>query len=171
MKIRLRFLLSCALGVGLLGATLLFPGCKLPTPPASTTKMATVSLEPLYLSGNGKFCSSIHEGVKPIKVTITVDLVNSNGSIQSNFKTYRYNVTNEDNDKKNTEFSNVQIPTSGTFAITVTAEATVCYKCCFSNSGCGANGGYPFYRGISTTYNSSSSPSFFRIAPRYANCF
>jgi len=171
MKIKLLSLQTFIMGVGLLGVILLLPSCKLPTPPAQTTKKATVSLEPLYLSGNGRFCASIHEGVKPIKVTITVDLVNSSGSIQSNFKTYRYNVTNQDNDKRNTEFPNIDIPTSGTFAITVTAEATVCYKCCFSNSGCGVNGGYPFYRGISTIYNSSSSPSFVRIAPRYANCF
>lgn len=149
-----------------------FSGCTLPRPPATTTKKTVVSLAPLYLSSGAYFCSAQHQGTKGIKVTIAVDLVNSNGSVTSNFKTYRYNVNNNDMDKANTEFSNIEIPSSGTFAITVTSEGTVCYTCCYNSNGtCSSSGGIPYYRGVSTVYNSSSSPTFIRVVPRYANCF
>lgn len=156
-----------------LALLLKFSGCVMPpiTPP--TTKKTVISLGALYLSSGGYFCSAQYQGNKGIKVRIFVDNINAqNGSILSNYKSYWFNVTNNDTDKASTEFSNIEIPTSGTFAITVTAEATVCYTCCYNNNGiCRATGGgIPSYRGISTVYNSSSSPTFIQVVPRYANC-
>lgn len=152
--------------------TLYFSGCREIRPPAQTTKFTVVSLTALYLSSGGQFCSAQHQGTKGIKITIAVDLVNSNGSVTSNFKTYRYNVNNDDTNKANTEFRDIQIPSSGTFAITVTSEGTVCYTCCYNSNGtCKSSGGIPYYRGVSTVLNSSSSPTFIQVVPRYANCF
>jgi hypothetical protein len=161
-------LLSLTLCVVLL---LCFSGCRLPLPPVQTTKYTVVSLTALYLSSGGQFCSAQHQGSKGIRVTIAVDLVNSNGSVTSNFKTYRYSVTNDDSNKANTEFRDIEIPSSGTFAITVTSQGTVCYTCCYNSNGtCGSSGGIPYYRGVSTVLNSSSSPTFIQVVPRYANC-
>jgi|LakMenEpi03Aug12_release.lakeMendotaPanAssembly.Ray.scaffolds.fasta_scaffold734573_1 hypothetical protein len=152
---------------------LYFSGCSLPRPPVNTTKKTVVSLTALYLSSGGRFCSAQFQGNKGIRVTIAVDNINaSNGSVTSNFKTYRFNVSNDDSSKANTEFRDIEIPSSGTFAVTVTSEATVCYTCCYNSNGtCGSSGGIPYYRGVSTVYNSSSSPTFIQVVPRYANCF
>ncbi len=156
-----------------LGMLLKISGCTWSPPPVQTTKKVVLSLSALYLSSGGYFCSAQYQGTKSIKVTIAVDNINLySGSVSSNFKTYVFNVTNTDTDKANTEFENIEVPTSGSFSISVTSEAAVCYTCCYNNDGkCRTvGGGIPYYKGVSTVYSTSSSPTFVQVVPRYANC-
>ena len=128
---------------------------------STVTKYTTVSLTAGYLN----FCNSVFEGEKPIQITISVDRYTGTGTFDTNFKTYRYRRTNS-NDFSNYEFRNIEIPQSGTFGITVTVDTFGCFECCPNGEGC-----YPYFRGISTTYNASSSPNFMSITPTLANCF
>lgn len=150
-----------------------FSGCTLPRPPVVTPpKYATISLPALYLTDGGRFCSASYEGLKGLEITIAVDLLNTNGSIKSNFKTFKRNVNN--NDQQNTDFQNIEIPNSGTFSVTVTtSNSGACFTCCITPNqynACYPNGGRPVFRGVSAVYNSNSSPTFIRVVPRYSNC-
>jgi hypothetical protein len=93
-----------------------------------------------------------------------------NGNFISNFKTHTKYVTNDDFNKDNYEFPDLEIPMSGTFAISVTAEGAGCFRCCFSN--CQLGYSRPRLKGYSAFYNASSSPGYYLVPPnKTMSCF
>jgi hypothetical protein len=146
---------------------LLFSNCKDPKPGSTNPALTTVRLLPYMV-----FCEEFFEGtLRPLKVRINVDRYSSNGTFQSNYKNYRFNVQNDDFDPKNTEFQ-VEVPSSGSYAVSVEVEGADCYKCCNTGS-CTSffpARGYPFWRGLSTVFNSFPPPSVINVTPQFVSC-
>ena len=152
-----------------------------PAPPNSP-KLVTVDLSGDYLG----LCSSFYEGVKPLLVTISIDRYTGSGTFEANYKTYKKTVTNQDliagssfQFEKNFKFTDIEVPKTGSFGITVTIDVTTCFACCSAIDGCTATnaqgftsqGGKPYFRGISSISNSSEGTTYFKVIPLLAQCF
>ncbi len=140
--------------------------CKDPSPGSYNPAETTVDIGYFLV-----FCDDFFEGVqRGIKVRINVDRYDGNGNFQSNYKNYRFNVKNDDGNSDNTRFK-VEVPETGTYAVSVEIEGTECYKCC---QGSCTNyfpaWGYPFWRGVSTQYNSFPPPSVIYVTPSFVSC-
>ena len=89
--------------------------CSNPIIGNTTSKKVTIDLTYGYFG----LCSKFFEGTKPVSITINVDRYTSNGNFESDYKTYRFNRNNDDNMKSNVKFEDIEVPKSGTFAVSV----------------------------------------------------
>lgn len=100
------------------------------------------------------------------KITISVDRYNGNGTVESNYKTYIY--TNRGNkfagNTSNCRFTNIQVPSSGTYAVSLSVDTMECFDNIYGAS-CNYTQGMALYRGVSTRYNATSSPGTIYITP------
>lgn len=127
-----------------------------------------------------QFCSSFHEDdLKNFRATIMVDKYDSNGVLLSNFRAYQFDVTNDYEASNNTYFQEIEVPESGTYAVTVTYQTFgECFKCCSSTWSCDYidsngniwSGGKPMFRGTVFKSNMTSVPSVISIVPNLT-CF
>ena len=131
---------------------------------ASTTSTTTIELTPHSFD----LCAAFFEGVKHFNVYITVDIVDNNGNVQSNYYRDEQTITNNGDLNASPDpfkFENVEVPETGSYLITVTYSTTDCFVCCH-NATCDAYdvdgvqwpGGKPFYRGIKMMRNQSDVP-------------
>ena len=68
---------------------------------------------------------------------------------------------------KNYYFKDIEVPSGGTFLVTVTVKTLSCMNFA-SGPSCGYSKGKVMFRAVSATYNSSNTPSTFYINPTKA---
>lgn len=124
----------------------------------------------IYIGNYLGLCEAFFEGTKDITVTIDVDILNSSGQVTSNHKNYRYFVENDESDGSNVEFSGITVPESGSFSITVTSSANVCYQCCNGRSCSSTDGGRPRFRGQKVFMNAKGIPTSVNISLKRVSC-
>jgi hypothetical protein len=139
-------------------------------PPSPTTKKISLSLTSGYL-GN---CSAYYSGVvRPVNVTLSVNIYDGNGGFKSN-EVQRINGTNSDRSDSNLKFNDVEVPTKGSIIVTVSAEATECYNCCMSQT-CTIQNNYkpagkPYYW-VTSGNKTTEGLSSLEVTPVYNTCF
>ena len=147
---------------------LTFYSCNAPIPATTTPVPVTVQI-PHNFFGILDKATQLNNQLRSTKITISVDRFNGNGSIESNFKTYIY--TNRGNqfsgNYNNCKFTNIEVPSAGTYAVTVSVDTNECYDFIYGES-CDFTKGRALYRGVSTTYNATSSPSTIYVTPTHS---
>ncbi len=145
---------------------LLLFACKEPKPADPTPAGTKVNI----LGYLGQ-CKDAVEGSKNLKIRISVDNYNGSGQITANYKNYVYqNKKNNETDPANYEFP-IEVPQSGTYGVTVTVEASECFQCCQGScTNYSPAWGYPFWRGVSTLYNTQPPPAIINVTPAFVSC-
>lgn len=92
-------------------------------------------------------------------------------SVSSNFSTRFLTKSNID-DGAYWTISNVDVPDSGSYAVTVTIRGIDCFTGCgiTSNSCSDFNKGKPFFRRAKTLVNTRETPNSIYIVPQYVQC-
>ena len=144
--------------------TLGLTSCADPNVGTTTTTTTKLVLSNGFLGTHNDF----HNGLKQMKYVINVDRYAGNGTFEANFKTYNYVRNNKDSDNDNLTFKNIDVPKTGTFAISITVDAINCFKFA-SGKSCDYTQGRVYYRGLTTKYNSSSAPKTMYVTPKLAN--
>lgn len=139
---------------------------KVPQSGSSSTVDAKLNLYQGYLQLYSEFHQSDELSMQTI---IMVDNANSDGSLDSNFKTFNYQVTNSD-DLDNFIYD-IEVPSTGSFLITVTVQGTSCFDNCSSGTGCGFGKGKPYFREAKTFINTDNSPPPTSFSYFYSNPF
>ena len=150
---------------------LIFISCSKPKPGSDTTTNTTLNLYQGYLG----LYEEIHQPQKyPIKIVISVDNLKEDLSIKSNFKTFVFNRDNDGSKFPENYRFNIEVPQSGSFAITVTSEGTTCFDHCNTSDNCEFGKGMPMWREmqayVNSNSNSSNNFSFFYDNP-FIDCF
>jgi hypothetical protein len=144
-----------------------FSACKKKPKPADPTPVGTK----VNIRGFLGTCSDVSEGLKNLKIRVSVDYYNSSGTVTANFKNYLFNnKKNNETDASNYEFP-IDVPTSGTYGVSVTVEANDCFRCCQGSCTTYTPAwGYPFWRGLSTLYNTQPPPAIIYVTPAFVSC-
>lgn len=122
---------------------------------SSTTVSANLDLNQGYL----QLYEKVHQNNSelPIRVMVSVDNLDSDMTIESNFRTYTFNVNNNGQDPNNFRFD-ITVPDAGSFGITTTATGLVCFDHCNNGYDCDFGHGKPFWREMQTFVNSNNNP-------------
>ena len=150
---------------------LLFTNCSKIRPPSSN--MGEVDLR----LGSGAylgFCGVLFENQETnLEIEVFVDGIDGQGNVIQLDAQY-FNATTDLTDPDNFEFT-IEIPESGTFAVSVNVRAESCLDCCTTvhepNLGCGSfDPGKPRFRGVSITLNASDIIPFVSVDPVIFAC-
>ena len=141
--------------------------CKKPLSGSDTPTGTTVRFVPNFL---GIYQDNNQPG-KSMEIEIIVDNLDGNLNPISNFSTMfvtRSNVASTNN----YTFNDVQVPDSGSWAITAVVRGIGCYTGCGSGSQlCSEfDSGRPFFREVVTRVNQSNGPSSITMFPAFVNC-
>lgn len=127
-------------------------------------------INPVFIGGFNNFTQG---QTRNFELEISVDNLRDDMSISSNFSTKILTKSNVDS-SSNWTISNVQVPKSGSYAMSVTIRSIDCFTGCgiVSNGSCSEfNEGKPFFRIFRTFRDTNAAPNSISVTPEFVRCF
>jgi len=149
--------------------SLMFMATTDPPPPSGGNQKETIEVR--LASGYLGLCEQIHENsIRNLKINLFVDKY-SNGQVESNFTSLLFNVNNQSffDNQSNYIFEDVEVPSTGTYSISVTISGQQCFTCCLGPD-CNFDAGIPVFQGVTAVINANSAPQVVIINPFLSNC-